>query len=366
MRTNRVIKSGLSKFFHYIFIFSFVFSLSFSINPPSPVQAASVIIVTTFEDAINTDGLCSLREAIISANKDKATSSNQGECPAGNKADTIILNEGSYRLTRTDQGNENSASTGDLDISGNLTIQGAGADKSIIDGRLLTDRLFQILSESLILNGITLLGGDSKRDGGSILNDGILTIQGSSVKSAVASGNGGGIYNGKTGQLNIFNAIIENNSAADNGGGIFNNGGMLTITNSTVSGNSVDGSGGGIWNEGALKLVNDTISENAADNNSDGIGDGGGLFLSTGMATSKNTILASNRDARPGFFAPDCMGTISSLGHNLFLASNGCTFAETNQSDIFEIDPQLLPLANNGGTTLTYALTGNQSCGGRR
>ena len=35
------------------------------------------------------------------------------------------------------------------------------------------------------------------------------------------------------------------------GGGIYNNGGTLTVSNSTLSGNSADGDGGGIYNERA-------------------------------------------------------------------------------------------------------------------
>ncbi len=207
MKSNHLIESGLSKIFHLILIFTFVFSLSFSISPTSVVKANSMISVTTSEDAINTDGYCSLREAIISANKDKATSSKLGECAAGNQSDTIYLNEGSYLLTRTDNGNENSASTGDLDVSSNVIIQGAGADKTIIDGTLLTDRIFQVLSGSLILKDLTLLGGNSKRDGGSIYNDGVLRIENSTISSASSSGDGGSIYIGKTGQLNIINSI---------------------------------------------------------------------------------------------------------------------------------------------------------------
>ncbi len=115
-------------------------------------------------------------------------------------------------------------------------------------------------------------------------------------------------------------------------------------------------SGGAIWNKGALNLLNDTISENVADNNLDGIGDGGGIFLSTSNAVSKNTILAGNQDARTGFFAPECMGAIGSSGHNIIEELNGCSLENIKQSDILEVNPQLLPLANNGGSTFTYAL----------
>ena len=53
----------------------------------TPVRADAVITVTTTSDAVASDGLCSLREAIIAANTDSAFS----DCPAGSGADTIAV-----------------------------------------------------------------------------------------------------------------------------------------------------------------------------------------------------------------------------------------------------------------------------------
>ena len=53
----------------------------------TPARAAGPIMVTTSGDVIASDGLCSLREAIIAANTDSAVS----DCPAGNGADTILF-----------------------------------------------------------------------------------------------------------------------------------------------------------------------------------------------------------------------------------------------------------------------------------
>ncbi|HEY4689429.1 MAG TPA: CSLREA domain-containing protein [Anaerolineae bacterium] len=69
-------------------------------------RAAGTVRVTSTIDAVSADGLCTLREAILVANKDKALSSVPGECPAGSGADTIILPAGAYTLTRTDYGKD--------------------------------------------------------------------------------------------------------------------------------------------------------------------------------------------------------------------------------------------------------------------
>lgn len=73
------------------------------------VQAGSTvapIVVNSTEDAINNDGLCTLREAIIAANKDKSSGRLAGECSATKGSDTIILPAGVYTLTRSNSGNE--------------------------------------------------------------------------------------------------------------------------------------------------------------------------------------------------------------------------------------------------------------------
>ena len=65
------------------------------------------------------------------------------------------------------------------------------------------------------------------------------------------------------------------------GGGIFNNG-MMTVTDSTVSGNNTGGLtagyGGGIYNHaGSAMIRNSTISNNGINGN----GTGGGIYSAT-------------------------------------------------------------------------------------
>ncbi len=83
------------------------------------------IVVNTTRDELNSDGDCSLREAIEAANRDVAVDA----CPAGAGADRVIVPAGTYRLT-LGGGNEDGNQTGDLDILDDLTLQGAGAELS--------------------------------------------------------------------------------------------------------------------------------------------------------------------------------------------------------------------------------------------
>ena len=157
-----------------------ILSLQFSAYMASGVSGATTITVNNTADKISTDGFCTLREAIIAANKDLASSSGAGECPAGSGADTIVLPAGTYTLTRTDNGNEDSSSTGDLDIKSSITISPTGP-VTITAASGFSDRIFHIHSGIVAISGVTISNGNSSSDGGGIHNKGTLTLRNSTI-----------------------------------------------------------------------------------------------------------------------------------------------------------------------------------------
>ena len=110
---------------------------------------ASAATFTVTKTADTNDGVCggdcSLREAVIAANS----------IPG---ADVITLPSGTYILTISGT-NEDNAATGDLDIKDNLTLSGAGANMTIINGGGI-DRVFQISSNVIVsISNLTVSGG---------------------------------------------------------------------------------------------------------------------------------------------------------------------------------------------------------------
>src|SRR5262245_50404510 len=106
----------------------------------------AVYNVTTPADVVNAnDGLLSLREAVLAANASVGV------------ADTINLPAATYFLTLTGA-NEDAGASGDLDVGGDLTIQGAGAATTRVDGNQ-ADRVFDLRSGSLSLIGLTVGNG---------------------------------------------------------------------------------------------------------------------------------------------------------------------------------------------------------------
>ncbi len=101
----------------------------------------------------------------------------------------------------------------------NLTIQGAGADVTTING--------SASGSVLTISGLTAA---STLDGFTITNG--------------SAGSGGGIYTSSP--LNVSNCVFTGNAASSNGGGIYINSVAPAITNCTFTDNT--GSGGAIYN----------------------------------------------------------------------------------------------------------------------
>lgn len=299
-------------------------------------------------DTVKSDGLCSLREAIITANKDADST---GDCEFDNGADRIVLDAGAiYTLTKDDNGQENSSSSGDLDITADLLIEGNGATITAPPG--FKNRIIHVLSGSVIIRDLTISGGGPKRDGGGILNQSDLTLEQVTIKSNVSGGSGGGIRN--EGTLFVDSSTLYGNEAGGDGGAIENTG-TLDLANSTLSQNRSEGHGGGLANSaGNASLNNSTVAENTADIDNRQGGDGGGITQTAGTVTLGNTLLAYNIDNSSGGAPSDCSGAIDSTGFNLIQAVD-CSISLAN--NLLGSDPLLEPLGDYGGTTLTHALS---------
>jgi hypothetical protein len=320
-------------------------AVTFTVNSPLDVAGAAPfndgICATAYNNGVP-NGVCTLRAAIEEAS-----------ALAG--ADQIVLPPDTYILTIVSE----------LIITGDLTIMGAGASTTIIDGNKSLRPFSGVLRINLgvnvlNLNGVTIRNGGRKTDGGGIFNlAGTLTLMNSAVTGNSTNGAGGGIFN--SGRLTITNSTVSGNSADHDGGGIYNLG-LLTIINSTVSGNRANGNGGGIFNNSApASLFNATITDNRADADLNLTGTGGGVFNWTpGLLNFQNTILAGNFESTQSIIFGgviaifgDCVGTITSNGNNLmqeFFAN-----CAVNGSGVLIADPKLGPLQNNGGSTQTHA-----------
>lgn len=277
---------------------------------PFVVLAADPITVTEIRDELQQDGDCALREAIQSINSGTqfdlcGPGAHGNALPAGPYIINLLAND--YTLSRAGA-DEDTNSTGDLDLSASVTIQGVSATLTSINGGSI-DRILDIdpadsvtitvvLADVMVENGLA----PDATDGGGIRNQGdTLHVLNSIINdnriAGDAFGNGGGIAN-IGGIVHIVNSAITNNRLINgSGGGIYNFfGGTATISTSTISGNRASvasgfGSGGGIANFSFsnMDIVNSTITDNEAD------GFGGGIATASSTMNIANSTVTGNR-----------------------------------------------------------------------
>jgi hypothetical protein len=338
---------------------AFVFSLAlFSLLLTNAAQAATLTVDTTADDAslsacTAAPNDCSLRGAITAAN-----------AQAG--ADTVNLPVGTYTLTiaTTD---EDANLNGDLDVTAgsDITFLGTDARTTIIQAGTVggaggngIDRVFDILAGgTLSLNNLTVRNGRANAAGGGIRNGGNLTVHRTTVADNRTTTSGGGgieILTGTT--TTIQHSTISGNSIGSSSGGAIRTIGnaQLFIFNTTISGNTAFQTGGGAIRAqsgagGLITITNCTITGNNLLSNA-----GGGLSNSNTMRI-RNTIVAGNTALNN----PDVSGAFSSGGTNLIGiqgTSTGWITTGATADLLNNTAANLGALANNGGSTDTHAL----------
>ena len=176
------------------------------------------------------------------------------------------------------------------------------------------------------------------------------TISGNSASSLYTpGGTGGGLVT--NGRAAIHTSTISGNSAGTVGGLLIRGGNTdpaSEIINSTVSGNSATlNTIGGVLSHATLTLANSTIAFNT-----EVLPLGAGLFQDGFPANLQSSIIANNTGAPTSPDVGEGLNAVFGGANNLILV-RGTSPVPT---DTIEQDPHLLPLANNGGRTLTHSL----------
>ena len=354
---------------------------------------------------LNDEGAGSLRQAIIDANQNGNGSTVDDIVFASGLSGTIDV--GSSTGTGLD------AETA-MNIRGpgpaQLTLRGTnGVDYVVFTGAFgLYGSSF---GDPITLSGMTITGGNAtnkvySNDGGGINNSAAsLTVSNVVITGNYARDDGGGIYTyDPAGSVTVVNSTVSGNHASDGtddgayAGAIYSQDSPVTIRNSTVSNNTSGGDGGAIYMSSrysvdpSLTIENSTIANNAslAVGGNDG---GGGVFIGSGgdnqtldieSSTITGNSVAEGNDHGGGVYAVGLASTNVRI-QNTIIANNHGTSAKDIYSEyggqlgfslikelgadstdtgysftntgpnVIGVDPQLGPLASNGGPTQTQA-----------
>ncbi|ULQ47301.1 hypothetical protein JN531_003210 [Flagellatimonas centrodinii] len=179
----------------------------------------------------------------------------------------------------------------DSDITGNQSNRAGGGieDRStgVVDAAMPTTSLSGVRLSGNSTLGQTAVAGSPGNGGG-------LHLTGSSTV-------------GMGGVIQVSDSTVSNNSAAAEGGGLWNFSGssLMVVTGTVIDSNVALGTGageggGGLFNNGGiLQVSGSTVTNNAADGASNSSG-GGILNVNGGTVTVANTRVANNRATRAG------------------------------------------------------------------
>lgn len=301
-------------------------------------------------------GSCSLREAVTLANMRLGP-------------DRILLPASTQiQLTRVGA-DENANLTGDLDITDELEIVGAGPTQTIVT-QTASDRLLHVVESSgagrLIMRGLRLQGGSGVTFGGAI-KSGMLTITDAVLTGNRASEQGGALYTG---------------AASDgNGNAIFLQ--RVTFDDNEVANTSVaDAFGGAIYSissgsSPAYMIIDDCLfNANRAD-------DGGGAIALDGVQSVSNnsirmhrTDFVQNQVTRPGGRGGAIATQVAANGlvqlhiaESLFLQNSVRSISTTSSGErggALSISQAQLPSVSRSHFEANFAYSGGAIHGGVR
>jgi hypothetical protein len=173
------------------------------------------------------------------------------------------------------------AATTGYSIGKAITIQGQGADQTIIQAASTSNtaicRVFDIGA------AITVTFSN-------------LSIRYGKVWESDSTPYGGGIAVYSGANVTISDCHIYENLSWNTGGGVDAYQSNVSINNSTISDNFGYHGGGLSLRDGTYSIINSTICNNYAD----GSGYGGGIYLKTGTTTITNCTISNNESTSPG------------------------------------------------------------------
>lgn len=284
-----------------------------------PLFAATLAVSSLADGPPQTDGICTLREAVLSANNDTG----EPDCMAtGAYGDDLIVLTVDGEIQLSGAPDEDANLSGDLDISDDLTITNISDDFVVVSGES-NDRVFDLRADgiTLTLDRMRVVFGQPPAsgtiEGGGIrsmfaatsivLNDCILaanTVEGDGINTA----SGGGIYS--VGDILVHRSEFLANDALNTGAGIAVGGairisgsGNLTVTDSrffqnrvlaegVVQGGAIDAASSGQLFISGTELSFNTATSNTGNAFSGAISSVGADLELVNTTISSNTVTA--------------------------------------------------------------------------
>lgn len=297
-------------------------------------HAATIVVDSALDDGTD----CTLRDAITSVNDGAfvtGCSSSNADALGTNDAITFdaALNNATIALTSGELFIEDPVS---IDASSLSSLVIAAAPGSRVVQIALGE------TENVSIANLTLIGGSLNFSGGGILfnGQGNLMLSEMTISGNTATF-GAGLYSSSTGSLAVSNSVISGNRSYGAGGAGINvaNAASVTIEDSVISNNTATFDGGGITSSvHSLSITNTTIANNTAGRSGGGMNLAGGLLLTGSTFHSNSTggvggaIGSLNNAQSPVLNNSTISGNQSSNGAGAVHMANSTTITLVNST----------------------------------
>ncbi len=303
-------------------------------------HAATITVNSDQDNTTINDGLCTLREAIVSINNGSVGLSG---CSATGDAfgsnDTIEFDSALVGHTITISGSELALSkpmtivgTGQtIQVSGNMramqvlpgadldlsTVTISGGDTSAIGAGL------DISQASVTLTYVTVTGNNGSYGAGIYAYHSTLNLTESTLSYNTATGFGGGLLATHGSVVTLDSTSAYGNSADIGAGIIVSTGSQLTLNQLAVDNNVATSAGGGaaVLNSSTLSMSGGFVTSNSAGNN------GGGIYAAYNSQFTMNDVLLADNSADYGGGVWSKSGTAVTLNRSTVSGNSATTLA---------------------------------------
>jgi CSLREA domain-containing protein len=260
-------------------------------------------------------------------------------------ADTINLPASQYVLSLdgSEAAGSGNDAIGDLDVTDDVTIDGAGAATTSIRpadigaSQATISRGFELwgagtattISDVEILKGnahdeAVLFGGSVRNNASVLVFERVRLTDGGACSGGGLSNHGGSVtITDSTLRLNDSFQNSDDTCTTNNGAAVYSDGGSVTVDSSTVAANDSDRNGGGLYvSAGTLSIVDSEIDSNSA------LEWGGGVAVAGGTLTVDGSTMMDNASEFDGGAVYQSGGQV--VLENSTLSNNGSGTSSTS------------------------------------
>ena len=186
-----------------------------------------------------------------------------------------------------------------VSLPNNVTIEGAGAGSTILNGADEHDLLGVYSADGIVVQDLSFDHGKDAYGAGLYVDDSEVDVLNCSFLNNEATADGGAGLYAEDSTVNVFDSSFSNNSTSDGGAGLYADGSTVSVFDSSFSNNAAAFGGGLVARLSTVVIERSTFTENIATNDEVDYG-GAAVYNYDGEISIVNSRFVRNESAGVG------------------------------------------------------------------